>query len=497
MRKNVCLAAAAAIVAACGAFEGAEDAPPGATSTTEHGDGGAEGSPVDGTARGAVTIASPASITLVRGRSVHVTLTAKRDHFDDAVEILGKSVPQGVAMSTVQMVRDASQVEVTLVTDMTVPQGSEAEITFEARRIGGASLAETKSKTFVRGAPGEIDTRFGKDGVVDLLFDSRPFVVLPDGRFYVGENPIGYDVYFDWVRYTASGVIDTTFGTAGKKRVTGRTLTTVVHAGGALYGLLANNTDAYLAKLNEDTTPASGFGVSGEYALPKDAYYAYSHIGVSPTGTAAAYRGDGLIAWVTATGTPDTSVNAQATTTGAYGGPKTLVRDATGLTFIASNATIHRHLQSGGGLDTSFGTSNGFTIVTPNGALYSLVVDAQDRYVVAGRQADAGPAFVARLTPKGIIDTSFATAGFAETNGLLSPVATLDSSGRIVQASTRNESSVLRCTVQRWMADGKPDPDFGTGGRVDLLPDSCTASAIVPHLDGMLIVGRKIVRVWN
>lgn len=498
MRTRLGFAAVAAMVAACGAFEGAEDVPPGAAPSTDGTDGGADGSSIDGTVRGAVSLAAPASIALVRGRTVRVTLTATRDRFDEPIEIIGKTLPQGVAMSTVQVARGGSQIEVALVTDATVPQGTEAEVTFEARRTnGGAALAEVKSKTFVRGAPGEIDTRFGKDGVLDLAFDSRPFAVLPDGRFYLVENPINYDVYFDWVRYAANGAIDTTFGTAGKKRVTGRTLTKVISTGGALYALLANNSDPYLAKLNEDTTPAAGFGSAGEYALPKDAYYTYSHLAVGPTGGVAAIRGGGVIAWVTPTGTADTSVNAQAMTTGAYGGPQAAVRDTTGLTFIASNATIHRHLQNGGGVDTSFGTSNGFTIVTPSGALYSLVADAQGRYVVAGRKADAGPAFVARVTPTGIVDGTFGTAGFADTAGLLSPVATLDESGRIVQASTRLETSVYRCTVQRWTADGKADTDFGTGGRVDLLPEGCVAQAIVPHLDGMLIFGRKIVRVWN
>lgn len=65
-------------------------------------------------------------------------------------------------------------------------------------------------KGFVRGAAGEIDTTFGKDGVVALDEDHNAITMRADGSFWVLENAGGH------VRmYTKDGVLDPSFATAG------------------------------------------------------------------------------------------------------------------------------------------------------------------------------------------------------------------------------------------------------------------------------------------
>lgn len=96
-----------------------------------------------------------------------------------------------------------------------------------------------------------------------------------------------------------------------------------------------------------------------------------------------------------------------------------------------------------------------------------------------------------------MLDGSFAAGGFAETANLLSPVATVDATDHVVEASTRNVSNVLYCTVQRW--NGGREARCGLRYvRADRPADArLHGERDRPAPRWRALLGRKIVRVSN
>ena len=195
---------------------------------------------------------------------------------------------------------------------------------------------------------------------------------------------------------------------------------------------------------------------------------------------------------------------------------------AAALTTSAARAAVEavepRRLLSAGQLDATFGTGGVgeplFATVVDYGpapvGVGDLVVDAQDRVVVAGlaRPHDASPATlaVARCTADGHLDPTFGTAGsvqfqsFADgldaDRGVFSPNYDLavQPDGKVVLAvgHRRADGQDLPASVFRFAIDGSPDPTFGGSDGVVNLPidDDRTAGlgvALTP--DGKIVVG--------
>ncbi len=158
-----------------------------------------------------------------------------------------------------------------------------------------------------------------------------------------------------------------------------------------------------------------------------------------------------------------------------------------------------------GVLDTSFGAGGVASHVLvpsrPNGSAgrdflfydyghtksAGLILDRQGRAVIAASGGD-GPVVLMRFTREGILDSSFGSAGMAQTSlGQRSGLSTLmwDLEGHLLAAGTSDGSGVLL----RYSADGVLDTTFGDGGtRRFPIGEGARISAALQEEDGHLLV---------
>ena len=126
-----------------------------------------------------------------------------------------------------------------------------------------------------------------------------------------------------------------------------------------------------------------------------------------------------------------------------------------------------------GQLDTSFGNAGVALLDSPNGddqaAALRLLEDG--RILIAGRTFSGGTSdmLVLRLSADGAPDAGFGTGGRvqADFDGADDSAQALavDSLGRVVAAGTASLDGTRSAAVLRCLADGSPDPAFGTAGR--------------------------------
>ena len=154
----------------------------------------------------------------------------------------------------------------------------------------------------------------------------------------------------------------------------------------------------------------------------------------------------------------------------------TLAIDSSGRIVVGGVATIGSYsfalarLTPTGSLDSTFGT-NGFNTTTlgTNDSIQSIAIDSSGRIIVGGNSTIGGvPKFtLARYTPNGAIDTSFATNGYNTTspgtNDSINSIA-FDGSGNIVAGGTATVGGVTGFAVARYTSNGALDTSFGTNG---------------------------------
>ena len=181
---------------------------------------------------------------------------------------------------------------------------------------------------------------------------------------------------------------------------------------------------------------------------------------------------------------------------------------------ILSKGFVAR-LDDGGRFDGSFGeAADGTYLFEPleaeeGGYLAALVVDANDRVVVAGAYEAWGPGMgtdfsIARLDAEGVLDQSFADGGWrifhmpgddSTFNGINRLLLLPD--GKLQLASYRIDSaSGVGVVLARLDADGGSDAGFGAAttpgyARIDVAPEAWNRypSSIVRLDDGRLMVG--------
>ncbi len=135
-----------------------------------------------------------------------------------------------------------------------------------------------------------------------------------------------------------------------------------------------------------------------------------------------------------------------------------------------------------GSLDTTYGTNGFYTIDTgANETAFGLVIDADGSSFVLGEWNDYSGQFVggetvqdfavAKLTPAGILDTSFGGDGFV-TTGVVGSYAVGDSAfgvveqadGKIIVGGSLNFQNQGDVALVRYLADGSVDTTYGDRG---------------------------------
>lgn len=130
-----------------------------------------------------------------------------------------------------------------------------------------------------------------------------------------------------------------------------------------------------------------------------------------------------------------------------------------------------------GSLDTNFGTDGYFKIpYAPLAAtaLYNLQLDSANRIVINGRKQrtqNLGNIMVLRLTPEGVLDTTFANNGIyldmAHDDARARQLVIEDDGKMLLLGNGRSpDSGELGMVLSRLNPDGTLDTTYGTGGRM-------------------------------
>lgn len=259
-----------------------------------------------------------------------------------------------------------------------------------------------------------------------------------------------------------------------------------------------------VARLEPDGSPDRSFGGDGFIGpdMPSGPARAAAIDGAGRIVLVGGY-GHGLSFWVARLlpdGEPDPSFGTGGLVRlQSDGEPSGIAIDQAGHILVATTDgfTVFR-LTSDGALDQSFGEGGIATLqVGESAKALTIATDSEDRVDIAGSAMVAGrqEVAVARLGPGGQPDPTFADGGqgILEFPGLAGARdATdlgLDSRGRLVLAGQEGSEGSEVAFAARLLADGLPDPSFGSDGRV-LLPIRGAAVANGVAIDG---AGRVLV----
>jgi uncharacterized delta-60 repeat protein len=346
------------------------------------------------------------------------------------------------------------------------------------------------------GAPGDLDTSFSTDGMVMTdIGGSTDYgggvVVDSAGRVIVAgysDNGSTYD--FAVVRYTSAGVLDTSFGTDGKVTTAIGTsndggYAVVVDSAGRIVvaGSSDNGSDDDFAVVRYtssgvlDTSFGTGGKVTTDIGSSSDTGLA---VAVDSAGRIVvagySYNGSDLdfaVVRYTSAGVLDTTfgTDGKLTTAIGTGNDYGLAVDSAGKIVVAGHSNngsdediaVVRYTSSGV-LDTTFGTDG--KVTTAIGTSYdtgqTVAVDSDDRIVVAGSSYNGSDNdfAVVRYTSSGVLDTTFGTGGKVTTaigSGSDSGRGVVvDSAGRIVVAGYSDNGSDNDFAVVRYLGASLP-----------------------------------------
>lgn len=308
--------------------------------------------------------------------------------------------------------------------------------------------------------PGSLDTSFGSGGIVAPGAGTRLFgtAVQGDGKVLaVGEIGTQGGTTLLLARFTAAGTLDTTFGVGGVVRgpaIPG------LRGGGSIGRAVAVQADGKIVVVGTVTTSVG----TGRFGLLAERYNANGSLdpGFGTAGVVDVLSGQSSGQGYAVAIQPDGKIIA----TGSA--------DVAGAGSTTPHATVVR-LNKNGGLDPSFG-AGGTEMLALGDYSYALAValEPDGRIVIAGSQAPgqlAPSALIARLTPSGGLDPSFAGTGFyirqfarGAASSAFNAVA-VQSDGNIIAAGAALDgSSGADMLVVRFTPSGAPDDKFGSGG---------------------------------
>lgn len=329
----------------------------------------------------------------------------------------------------------------------------------------------------LRAQPGFLDTTFHQDGIVTTGFGSaddfgHAVVIQPDGKILVAGSTMsttGLDHDFAIARYLPDGSLDPTFGNGGR-------VTTAVGSNEDVINAIALQPDGKIV------VAGSYFnGIGGDFSI-------------------ARYN-------------PDGSVDDNFGTLGfmyvdywKFDEARAIALQPDGRIVIAgriSDGLIDRfalvRLTALGALDTSFNT-DGFMFFefpgfNPQHAR-AIAIQPDGKIIIAGGVFSglSGRFALARVTPSGLLDTGFGTAGLVTTSFMLSAEArglVIQPDGKIIAAGYSYDTTIqtFDIALARYLTNGALDTSFSNDGKVmtDLNGyfDAAYSVALMP--DGRII----------
>jgi uncharacterized delta-60 repeat protein len=382
---------------------------------------------------------------------------------------------------------------------------------------------------------GAVVTNFGSDGLVTSSVQALPMAVAvqSSGKILVlAQKELGTPLYtYDLTQYTATGAIDSTFGTNGTYQFSvggGETLYPNYSLGSifllpkgdiVLPGAATTATAATsaLTVLNPNGTLDKSFGKDGVAtgisgylnAVTTDASGDLVAVGWLPVTSSSI--GAGLVERFTANGQLDTSfgtngatistnatdffsVHATASGVQVSGWFETVPDDSD-----ISYALQINHYTRNGLPDTTFGSGTGHVSPSLKFQTGYSSFQADGKLLVSYPYApsqSADPTLV-RLNADGSLDKSFGNGGYDDikstvgTFGIAEPFVglSLDSTGRILLPAVPADSlNGLDFGVSRLQSNGAPDPSIGPDGTAVGRPLFSSATALAELPDGQTLV---------
>jgi uncharacterized delta-60 repeat protein len=323
---------------------------------------------------------------------------------------------------------------------------------------------------------GSPDAGFGTGGAVALDFDPSALALAPDGSFLVvGRTTAAYQQpsQFEVERFTPQGSLDSAFGAGGRVitpfGASAAATAVALQSDGKIVVVGADNLppnpdvwdpheDFAVERLNPDGSLDVSFGTGGQATLDFG--------GSVDAANAVAIQPDGKII-----------------VSGSSAGP----------TLSSPWVLALARLNPDGSPDNSFGAAGkvttAFGAVGENAA--GLVLQPDGKIVQAGWSSD-GNTLLVRYNPSGGPDATFGTGGKVLTPSLVAGGLALQADGDLVVAGARSQAGNSNFALARYLPDGTPDPNFGTGGVVttDLGTAMDTAVAVTVQGSG---AGEKIL----
>jgi uncharacterized delta-60 repeat protein len=314
------------------------------------------------------------------------------------------------------------------------------------------------------------------------------------------------------MRFSTSGVLETSFGTAGVaanliafgqnrvhawplQRANGKIL--VVSAGTAnSYNLYQFNSDGIT-----DTTFGTGGGVAGAgFTCIYGEFYASEYL------LARCYDGADriVIARFDTLGNLDTTFGTAGSTVSTnvfgYSGSIKLKSDGTilmaGQTVAGGGNLIISKFNSSGILDTTFGTGGSTTVAMGTNAFPIGVAEQTDGKIVVGGTTASGYYFTARFNTLGILDTTYgSTAGYT-IHTALNSLDNANNANRnlVIQPDNKiilamNRAGYTTLSIARIDSSGNFDTTFNSTGYNEWNPAaSINVQGYALHPDGRIVV---------
>ena len=342
-------------------------------------------------------------------------------------------------------------------------------------------------------AAGSLDTSFGP-GKVTTDFNKghdygKAVAVQPDGKIVVaGYAASGNDYYFELARYTADGVLDTTFGSGGlvttnfghgndqAHAVALQSDGKIVAAG---YSYNGSDEDFALARYTAEGVLDQTFGSGGLVATDSGHGDDEAHaVALQSDGkiVAAGSGGIGLARYTTSGELDATFGDGGKVTTGIYAHAVALQSDGKIVVagYSGGNSVLARYTPAGEP-DAAFGDGGKVTTDFDSGSDHAnaVVVQSDGKIIVTWLSVpprsnhDFG---LARYTAAGELDAAFGNGGKVATDfdsgyDRANAVA-VQSDGKIVVAGHSHNGSDNDFALARYTATGQLDAAFGNGGKV-------------------------------
>ena len=377
-----------------------------------------------------------------------------------------------------------------------LPSSSHHRRTLAACLAG--ALGVTGTVALLVAAAGDLDPTFDGDGKVLTDFAARQDGILalaiqPDGKIVAAgysSAPAGSD--FALVRYDVDGSLDGTFGFLGKvvsdfgghERAEG----VVVQADGKI--IVAGTigfTDFLLVRYTADGLIDSTFGAAGKVTTDFGGLEQLAAIATNPADGKIIAVGSRDSAWVLARYNPtdgslDMTFDAdgkvvtpwvgqtQARHVAAHSDGRIVVAGFNDATGFDVNAVLVGYTSTGQ-LDATFGGGRVFPDFGGDGVTTVVAIQEDGKVVTAGEMPGSnGADFVlARYATDGVLDLTFNGVGYVLTDfgGSEKVTAiTLQPDGKIVAAGRTSPGFRERFAVARYNVDGSLDTTFGAGGTV-------------------------------